>query len=90
MKYIVLVFLICYLSGCYSAQIGEIGKLECKPNEVEACRPCPCPEPTCQIPKPKCPTDVACLQACFPYCACAKGFLRDSSTGTCVPDKNCN
>uniref|UniRef100_A0A6P7GHE3 Venom serine protease inhibitor-like isoform X1 n=1 Tax=Diabrotica virgifera virgifera TaxID=50390 RepID=A0A6P7GHE3_DIAVI len=90
MKYIVLVFLICYLSGCYSAQIGEIGKLECKPNEVlEPCPPCHCPEATCQIPKPKCSTDIVCLHACFPSCECAKGFLRDESTGICVTEKNC-
>ncbi|CAG9839579.1 unnamed protein product [Diabrotica balteata] len=88
MKYIVLTFLICYLSGFHSAQqVGD--KKECKPNEVNACAPCPCPEPTCQIPKPKCPTDVACLQACLPFCACKEGFLRDNSTGICVPKEKC-
>ncbi|XP_072397548.1 uncharacterized protein [Diabrotica undecimpunctata] len=61
----------------------------CKPEEQQGCAPCPCPEATCQDPKPSCPQDIACSFICRPFCACKQGYLRDNSTMTCVPQDKC-
>ncbi|XP_028143300.1 keratin-associated protein 10-1 isoform X2 [Diabrotica virgifera virgifera] len=61
----------------------------CKPGEEKRCIPCLCHEATCQNPKPSCRKDMICSEDCRPFCVCKQGYLRDNSTGTCVPQDNC-
>ncbi|CAG9839580.1 unnamed protein product [Diabrotica balteata] len=73
-------------------QVDEVHNIidnsKCGPNEQDGCVPCPCPERTCQVPDPKCP-DLVCAQACFPFCECKPGYLRDATTKKCVPKSSC-
>ncbi|CAH1105968.1 unnamed protein product [Psylliodes chrysocephalus] len=60
----------------------------CPKHEKQGCAPC-CPDPTCQNREPSCPDNMKCPKICRLTCRCKKRFIRDISTGKCVPKGRC-
>ncbi|XP_028142940.1 chymotrypsin inhibitor Ani s 6-like [Diabrotica virgifera virgifera] len=83
MKLVTLFLTVCLLVTFALGQKGE-----CGPNEQKGCRPCPCPERTCQDPNPLCP-HFNCPKVCLQFCECIPGYLRDAVTKKCVPKSSC-
>uniref|UniRef100_A0A6P7GTD4 Cysteine-rich venom protein 1-like n=1 Tax=Diabrotica virgifera virgifera TaxID=50390 RepID=A0A6P7GTD4_DIAVI len=88
---IIIVCIIVQLSSISTAwlQLLEDKILRCPPHEHEGCAPCPCWEPTCQDRNPECPTSGVCAPICKPKCLCNESYIRNNSTGRCIPIDRC-